>query len=173
MGGSGRVIGLILIIAGIVIGAGAAVWLLTGMSEGNLKGSGAALGFVLIFGVVVLPLLGGGVYLIIQGRSEARELADIHEQQKLLAIVETQGQVKISDLVLEMKSTKDGVVDDIHALVGRGLFSGYIDWQGGTLYSVDASKLNGRQTCPNCGGKLEIAGKGIIKCPYCGAEIFV
>ena len=100
MGGSGRVIGLILIIAGIVIGAGAAVWLLTGMNEGNLKGSGAALGFVLIFGVVVLPLLGGGVYLIIQGRSEARELADIHEQQKLLAIVETQGQVKISDLVL-------------------------------------------------------------------------
>jgi ribosomal protein S27AE len=171
--GSGRVIGIILVFAGIIIGAGAAVWLLTGMNEGTLRGSGAALGFVLIFGVVVLPLLGGGIYLVIQGRSEAREMAGIHQQQELLAIVETQGKVKISDLVLQLKSTKDGVVDDIHALVGRGLFSGYIDWQSGTLYSVEASKLNGRQTCPNCGGQLEIAGKGVIKCPYCGAEIFV
>lgn len=173
MGGSGRVVGVILIIAGVVIGVASAVWLLAGMNEGTLRGSGAALGFVLIFGVFVLPLLGGGVYLLIQGRSEAREMADIHQQQELLAIVETQGQVKISDLVLELKSTKDGVVQDIRALVGRGLFSGYIDWQGGTLYSVDASKLNGRRTCPNCGGPLEIAGKGVIKCPYCGAEIFV
>ncbi len=28
-------------------------------------------------------------------------------------------------------------------------------------------------TCPNCGGQLELGGKGIIKCPYCGAEIFL
>ena len=29
------------------------------------------------------------------------------------------------------------------------------------------------QPCPNCGGQLELGGKGIIKCPYCGAEIFL
>ena len=28
-------------------------------------------------------------------------------------------------------------------------------------------------TCPNCGGALELAGKGLIRCPYCGAEIFI
>ncbi len=28
------------------------------------------------------------------------------------------------------------------------------------LYSVEASKLQGAQFCPNCGGKLELAGKG-------------
>jgi DNA-directed RNA polymerase subunit RPC12/RpoP len=33
--------------------------------------------------------------------------------------------------------------------------------------------LQGRQTCPNCGGELELAGKGLITCPYCGAEIFL
>jgi DNA-directed RNA polymerase subunit RPC12/RpoP len=27
--------------------------------------------------------------------------------------------------------------------------------------------------CPNCGGELQIAGKGVIKCPYYGSEIFV
>ncbi len=41
------------------------------------------------------------------------------------------------------------------------------------LYSVEASKLQGQTHCPNCGGELQLAGKGLVKCPYCGAEIFL
>jgi DNA-directed RNA polymerase subunit RPC12/RpoP len=26
--------------------------------------------------------------------------------------------------------------------------------------------------CPKCAGKLEVAGKGLVKCPYCGSEVF-
>jgi len=41
------------------------------------------------------------------------------------------------------------------------------------LYSVEAQKLKDNGTCPKCGGKLELAGKGLIKCPYCGTEVFL
>ena len=27
--------------------------------------------------------------------------------------------------------------------------------------------------CPNCAGELELAGKGVIQCPFCGAEVFL
>ena len=27
--------------------------------------------------------------------------------------------------------------------------------------------------CPNCGGQLELTGKGVISCPFCGSEIFL
>lgn len=173
MTSSGRTVGLILIAAGIVVGIAVTAWILFGINEGNLRGSGAALGFVLLFGVIVLPLVGGGIFMLVKGNAERKDMARIQEQRALIDIVKTRGQVQISDLVLELKSTRDRVQQDLYQLVGRGLFSGYVDWDKGVLYSVEARQLNGRQTCPNCGGPLELGGKGLIKCPYCGAEIFL
>lgn len=173
MAASGRMVGILMLGAGLVLGVGIAAWLLIGRDEGTLRTSGAVFGFVLLFGAIVLPLLAGGAFFLVRGQAEAKELAEVAEQRKLLDIVATRGQVSVPDLVLELRSTRQEVQDDLHALVGRGLFSGYVDWDKGVLYSVEASQLQGRETCPNCGGRLELAGKGLIKCPYCGAEIFL
>ena len=173
MRASGRVVGLILIAVGAIVGILAGTWLILNVQSDDLQTTGAVFGAVFIYGLIVLPLIGGGVFLLIKGQSEAKDLANVDRQRELLGIISTRGQVSIGDVVLQMKSTRDQVQADLKALVSRGLFSGYVDWSKGMLYSVEASKLQGRTTCPNCGGQLELAGKGLIKCPYCGAEIFL
>jgi len=172
MAASGRVVGLLLLGAGLVLALLAGVWLYSGVHEGNLRSSGAVFGGILA-ACVVIPLVAGGVYFVFKGQAEAKDISRIAAQRRLLDIVSTRGQVSISDLVLELNSSKDKVQQDLNELVGRGLFSGYVDWSKGMLYSVEASKLQGKQTCPNCGGALALAGKGLIKCPFCGAEIFL
>jgi DNA-directed RNA polymerase subunit RPC12/RpoP len=170
---SARLLGIVLVVAGVAAAVVGGAWLRAGLAEGATRQSGALLGAFFLALIVVLPLVGFGLYFLLRGNREAREQAAVAGQRKLLDIVATRGQVAIPDLVLEMNSSRDQVEADLLALVGRGLFSGYVDWNKGMLYSVEASKLQGRQTCPNCGGKLELAGKGLIKCPYCGAEIFL
>ncbi len=173
MSSSGKLVGLGMIAAGAILGIAGSAWLISGMNEDRLERSGAIFGLILLLGVIVLPLVGGGIFFTRKGSLEEKQMAKIDQQRQLLNIVSTRGQVSISDLVLEMHSSRDRVEKDLNELVGRGLFSGYVDWNKGMLYSIEASKLQGAQFCPNCGGKLELAGKGIVTCPYCGAQIFL
>lgn len=168
-----RLLGIVLLVAGIAVAIFGILWLQANVAEGRQQASGNIFGIAFLFIVLVLPLVGAGIFFLIKGGEEAKQAKAMAGQRKLLDIVSTRGQVAIPDLVLDMNSSRDQVEDDLHALVGRGLFSGYVDWNKGMLYSVDASRLQGSRTCPNCGGELELAGKGLIKCPYCGAEIFL
>jgi DNA-directed RNA polymerase subunit RPC12/RpoP len=170
---SGRVIGLILLIAGIVVGAVVAVWLTAGLSEGTLRGSGAVFGLLFALIVLVAPLVGGGIYFLTRGRAEEKATARARGQRRLLDMLMTRGQLSIIDVAAELGETREQIEGDLYDLVGLGLFTGYVDWNKGILRSIEYSQLQGRQTCPNCGGQLELAGKGLIKCPYCGAEIFL
>lgn len=142
-------------------------------SQDGLSSSGAVLGFALFTLVIVLPLAGAGVFFLRKGSVEETELADVRQERKLLSVVKAQGQVDISDVVFELNSTKDKVHDMLYSLVGKGLFSGYINWDDGTLYSEQASQLRDLEACRNCGGQLDLAGKGVIKCPFCGTEYFL
>jgi ribosomal protein S27AE len=168
-----RLLGIVLLVAGIAVAIFGFLWLQANVAEGRQQGSGVIFGAAFFALVLVLPLVGFGIFFLVKGGQETRQAEAMAGQRKLLDIVSTRGRVSISDLVLDLDTSRDQVETDLHALVGRGLFSGYVDWNKGMLYSVQASELQGAQTCPNCGGKLELAGKGLIKCPYCGAEIFL
>ena len=127
----------------------------------------------LFFGFIIgAPVLGFGVATLNKGSLEATEEATISKQRKLLNMVTTQGKVNLSEVALELNVTRDDTKQIVRDLVGKQLFSGYIDWTEEILYSVDAQKLKASGNCPKCGGKLELAGKGLIKCPYCGSEVF-
>lgn len=172
MRSSAKPVGMLMAIGGSILLIGIIAWGLSGLSDDDLQTSGFILLLVLTL-IVLLPIILGGVFMIIKGREELVDLGEVEQQRKLLNMVQSRGQVSINDLVLDLQTTRDKVQHSLTELVGRGLFSGYVDWKAGMLYSVEASKLQDRQTCPNCGGQLELAGKGMISCPYCGADIFL
>ena len=172
MTNTGKTMGLILIIAGLVIFVVALIFVGSGYAAGQVMLSGAILG-VALFGVLPLLLFGGaGAFVLSRSRAEARELAAVRKKERLLGLIQAQGKVALGNVMVETGMTRDEVKQAIYELVYQGLFAGYIDWSSLTFYSADAARV-GSTKCPNCGGVREIAGKGIVKCPYCGVELFI
>lgn len=169
--GQGRTMGVILIAVALIIVLVAALFLLSGVSEGRLRGSGFLLGLGLVL-VLALPLLAAGVFTFVRGRSEALQFAEAEKEKKILNMVQTHGQLNVADVVIEMNLTRDQVKGYIYDLVGKGLFTGYINWDEGILYARQAAEMRTTK-CPNCGGIREVVGKGVVKCPYCGSELFL
>ncbi|OQA40292.1 MAG: hypothetical protein BWY52_02910 [Chloroflexi bacterium ADurb.Bin325] len=171
--GQGRIIGAILIAIAIIALIVAVVWLVVEPLQQQQSVGGAVLGLFLVLIIFVLPLAGGGIYLLTRGQQEAAEFAEVARQKKILNMVLAQGQVRLSDIALELNTPVDNVQDMVHDLVGKNLFSGAINWEDGILYSKQASQMKADRKCPNCGGQVELVGKGVVKCPFCGSEVFL
>lgn len=94
-------------------------------------------------------------------------------QTRIAAIVVAHAQIPLEDLTRELNAPRDLVRTWIYELVQRGEFTGYINWDEGLLYSTEAGRLTEAGKCPHCNGELSLAGKGVIRCGYCGSEIFL
>jgi len=167
---SGKTVGIILFIVGLIIPALGILWGLANLGD-ELETSG----FVFVAGLVVvigLPFLGAGAYLVVRGRAEETQMAEVQKQKQVLNMVVTRGQVSIAEAALELDVSRDQIKAWVYDLVGKGLFSGYINWDDGLLISRRMAELRGNK-CPNCGGKVELGGKGVVSCPYCGTEVFL
>jgi hypothetical protein len=171
MQSSGKLIGILLIGGGLLCGAIGTLWAVAQRASEKLD-SGAlifAIGGML---VIAVPLIGAGIYLFVVGGREEVEGKTIKQERKLLNLISAQGQIRIADAALELGITRDDLKALVYDLVGKGLFSGYINWDEGVLYSRQAAQLK-TGTCPKCGAQLELAGKGVVQCKACGSEIFL
>lgn len=173
MTGGGRIVGLAMMIVSVVLLVAFLGWGATAIATGEgLTRGGLTLGLLLAL-VVLAPIFGIGVYLLRKGTEEERQMATVKQEKKILNMVLAQGQVTINELVAELGAPREEVEDMIRDLVGKQLFSGAMNWDKGIFYSVESQQLTEGRTCPNCGGQLEFAGKGLIQCPYCGSEVFL
>ncbi|MFQ5943569.1 MAG: hypothetical protein ACE5JF_08455 [Anaerolineales bacterium] len=168
----GRVAGILMIIVGIALFGFGALFSLGQNAAGELNLGGAIVGLGLAC-VPALVLAGIGVVLITRSRQEEEEGEERAELRLILDIVESKGEVQIGELVLELGTSRKEVQDQVHSLVGMGLFSGYINWDEGTLYSFEASSIHDLQRCKHCGGEVHFAGKGVLRCQHCGTEYFI
>ena len=165
-----KLTGIMLIVLGVILGIVAGAWLFT---NEDLEGPARILGLGMALAVIVAPLVGTGIYLAFYGGQEAKQQAEASQQRKLLNIVQSRGQVAISDVAVEMQVPRERIRDMVHSLVGLEVFSGYINWDKGVLYSSQASQLRELKQCPNCGGEIELSGKGIARCRFCGTEFYL
>lgn len=172
MAGNSKVFGIIFIVVGISIFAIVALFIGSGYASNQVQASGAILG-IGMFGALPLLLFGGvGAYLFIRGQAEARNMAEVRKRERILGVIQAQGQVSLGTMMIETKMSREAIKQAIYALVNLGLFAGYIDWSKQTFYSKDAARV-GSNKCPNCGGVRELVGQGMVKCPYCGVELFI
>ncbi len=119
--------------------------------------------------VFVLPLAGGGIYLMSRPAGGQR-VCGSRQAEEDPEHGAGAGQ-QLSDVALELNTPVDNVEDMVHDLVGKNLFSG--DQLGGRHPVFQAGVAMADRKCPNCGGQVELVGKGVIKCPFCGSEVFL
>jgi ribosomal protein S27AE/membrane protein implicated in regulation of membrane protease activity len=169
-----RTVGILLIIAAVAVCLLGSAFLVVGALTGQSTSLAAlVLGFALLLIVLVAPLAGGGILVLVRSRREESETEEAGELRRILDMVETRGKVDISDVIIELQSDLPTVQGMIYRLVGMGVFSGYVNWDEGTLYSIEASQIRELQQCKHCGGTVSFAGKGVLKCPFCGTEYFL
>ena len=170
--GSGRSAAVLLIVLGIAMAGFGVLFVLSQVSSGKIQLGGAVMG-VGVFGLPALLAIGIGAALLARSRQVAAGDKEQTQLRKILDMVKSKGQVPISELVIDLGSTRKEVQDQVHSLVGMGLFSGYINWDEGTLYSAEAANLRDLERCKHCGGEVSFVGKGILVCKYCGTEYFL
>jgi DNA-directed RNA polymerase subunit RPC12/RpoP/predicted transcriptional regulator len=170
--GGGRTVGVVLMLISAVLLVAFGAWASVALMTSETTSGGLVLGIVIALAVLG-PVFGIGAYVFRKGTAEQTEFASVQQEKKILNMVLTQGQVTIAELVAELEAPRESVEEMIRNLVGKQLFSGAINWEKGILYSVESQELTADRKCPNCGGELTFAGKGLIACPYCGSEVFL
>lgn len=153
--------------------AAAGAFVLAGHAAGKIDAPATVLGLGVFTLLPALLFLVLGAVAWRMGSVAAREAAEIALERGLLERLSARGELFLPQVAAEMHTSPDALREAVYRVAGKKLLTGYVNWQEQKLYSRDAEALNRAGTCPSCGGRLELAGKGVIRCPYCGSEIFL
>ena len=168
----GRLIGIILIAIAFGVAVITSLFIAVQSSSEELEAGGA----VILAGLACIPislLAGFGIFMYVKGGQEAEEESIMRKQRELLDVLRSRGQVGIHDMALELNISVDTVKSMVHQLVGLQVFSGFINWDDGILFSAEASKLRDLKECEKCGAPIQLVGKGVVACKACGTEYFL
>jgi hypothetical protein len=121
-----------------------------------------------------------GLLFIVGGRTlrtwVKREEETVKMTEKLRSLwqlLKDRGKMKMEEIAMHLGVSKLEVPKWVYRLASSEAFMGYVDWKDGVLYSADASVLGEGKGCPQCGGQLEPAGKGLFRCQHSGSEVFL
>jgi hypothetical protein len=168
-----KFIAVVLVITAVSWAAIAGSFIMAGKAAAKIDMPAATLGLGLFTALpVLLMLLFAGVAWKM-ARQVDRDMADIGLERSILERLNAQGEIFLPQVAAEIHASAEAVRDAVYRLAGKNLLTGYVDWKAQKLFSREAAALNDAGTCPGCGGKLELAGKGVIRCPYCGSEVFL
>lgn len=167
----GKTFGIVIVVFAAAVAVMPLLYVAANMADGKLT-FGASMLCLGPAWLIALAIAGAGFYMMRSGSQEQKEMGEVAKEQAILNMVETKGSVNIADIALELGLTRDQITAMVYDLVGKKLFTGYIDWKAGILTSKQAAEMPDG-TCPNCGGTFEFAGKGTVKCPYCGTEVLL
>ncbi len=95
------------------------------------------------------------------------------KEDELVAVVNERGRAAIYDVARQLGLSDARLRDLLYAALEHRRFSGYVDWRRGIVFSADGRQLRAGRACPNCGGAMDLAGGGVIACPYCRTEVLV
>lgn len=171
----GRLIGLILIAIAFGVAVITSLFIAVQTSETG-EGALTAGGAVIMAGLAFIPialLAGVGIFVYVKAGQEAEEESIIRKQRQLMDMVKSKGQLDIYEAAVELHVNVDTVKDMVHQLVGLQVFSGYVNWKDGKLFSSEASNLRELKECEKCGAPIQLAGKGVVVCVGCGTEYFL
>jgi hypothetical protein len=95
------------------------------------------------------------------------------KQRDLVSVVWGRGKATLVELADELRLSTVRLHELLVAAMQGGVFTGFFDPRTGEVVSAAAAELRGGRSCPSCGGQMDLAGHGLVVCPYCRAEVFL
>jgi len=165
-----RLVGGMILAGGTLFVLGVLGWLQAARADGELSQHGFALGLLLCL-ALVLPVMAGGIWLLVEGRLDLETYRLSAQTRRLRALLRGGEPLRLGDVLASLETDRQGL-RDVAALAAReGLVGGHIDWRNGRLHKGELGP--GVQRCPACGGTVDVGGRGTFTCPYCESLLIV